>query len=124
MVGIDHIRTFGAEQPVAQGRRRKAGVVEHTSDSALVMTWIQRHPRHLYSVDKLALQQLELVAGVDLAARIVGKAGDNLDLEALSDQLAGKHQALEGRLGIEPLGQQEYAGSHAAQYLFQTVRIT
>ena len=67
------------------------------------MIGIQRHTRHLHAIDQLALQQLDTVARVHLAARVIGETGDNLHLEPLAHQLTRKHYALKCRFRVKPL---------------------
>ncbi len=113
MIGVNHIWSLGSKKSVKQRGCCKAGIVEHSTHGTLVMTGVKRHTCHLHPIDGFPLYQPDLVAGIDFATRVVRKAGQDFHLEALPDQLTSKHQPLEGRFGIEPLCQQQNAGSHA-----------
>ncbi|MOA30868.1 hypothetical protein D3C78_1519890 [compost metagenome] len=109
MVGIDDIRTLCHEQPIHQGRRSKAGVVQHPLDRRLIVIGVQRHARDMHSVNHLALQRLDAVAGVNLAARVVRKAGNDFDFEPLAHQFASEDHSFERWFWVKPLRQQQDA---------------
>jgi hypothetical protein len=64
---------------------------------------IQRDAKDVDAVDPFALKESYLVAWVHLPARVVGKAGQHLNLVATARQFTGECQALEGRFRVEPL---------------------
>src|SRR4051812_19736019 len=68
------------------------------------MARIQWHADDIDSFNPLTLKEANAVPGVDLSARIVGKAGQHLHLVPEPCELPRKGQPLERRFGIEPLG--------------------
>src|SRR5258708_1022734 len=71
------------------------------------MAWIERHADDVEAINLFALQQPDAISRIELAAWVVGKAVQTLNLVAQPAQLLRKGEAPRCRYGIEPLGEEK-----------------
>jgi hypothetical protein len=67
------------------------------------MAGVQGNPNHSYAANDLSFHRSYAVAVIQLSARVVRKASEDLDVVAASLELLREEQSLERRLGVEPL---------------------
>ena len=73
---------------------------------------------HRHPVENLTLVGPDPVAGRQLAAGVVGEAGQHLDVDATALQGPRDDPCLRGRttFGVVPLGDHEYSQAHAVAH--------
>lgn len=114
-----------ADQPGAkhQAGQRKTQIVGHPAQPRLIVTGIERNPVDTNPCHHFVLRWANLVAGVQFAARVVGKAREHLHGMPAASQFFGKRDSLEKGFRLKPLGE-EMRMRRLQLALRQTTRFT
>ena len=108
MVDVDGVEPTAPKQAEGQGREEERQVVGGPPDARPAVAGVQEDAVDAHALHHFKLVWPQPVAGHDPAARVVRKAGDDLDLVAAALQGANEFHSLVDRLRVKPLRQEEY----------------